>query len=348
MLEKLEISDNWSRLHMAMLNSISYRLSDDEMIDMLNNLSIQNSPEWDEIKKDPDAVAYYESAYVESLKKWFDLVTACAARQNYSMGKQIICMHPNDLATQMTTETRAFIMSNAVVTNISMDDNMLRLEKFYKKYNKDKRYKFDRREFDVNAAVVGAANMKYTAVGNAMIGSLYETDEESEGVAEAIYGDENYYTNTIVPAYEEYLKAKPDEKRMTNERDIAAWYFIKNPAYFQSGNMNMKLKNGKFAFKEQVNQAGAMFLSGGVGALRYGMEHNMIPMPTDEELDAYEKSLKKRDLPPVRSGEAEKTDTYGLKTIKNKFEDLLDKDEKGVVKINKKTGLEKDKAIYLY
>ncbi|MBO6214513.1 MAG: hypothetical protein J6N76_03125, partial [Lachnospiraceae bacterium] len=74
-LSKLAISDNWNRTHMAFSTEYSYRQTDDEVMEMLDLLSIQkDKAAWDEIKKDPEKVAYYESAYKEMAMKLFEQI----------------------------------------------------------------------------------------------------------------------------------------------------------------------------------------------------------------------------------------------------------------------------------
>ena len=116
-LNKITISDDWSRAMNAYASEYSYRRTDEEMLEMMDILSIQMDEEkWKEIGKDPEAVAFYESAYKEMLMKNVSMILSSAKRMTQTISVKLLSMHSADLVQQMTIGVRSVIMNNAIIT----------------------------------------------------------------------------------------------------------------------------------------------------------------------------------------------------------------------------------------
>lgn len=365
-LSKITISDHWDRCMWAYSTEYSYLRTDDEMLEMMDILSLQMDAEkWAEIQKDPQAVAFYESAYREMAMKNVSIIYSSARRMSETIMGKFLSLHTADLVQQMNTKIRSVIMNNAVISNITTPDNVNLLDKLFKENDPEGRYYYDKEGLlDMNG--LAPANMRLNYVGGEYGSLLMKStefddsgDEEKIEIAKKarikIFGDDDFLENTIKPEYEENRKSAEKEGFPHDDKGMISWYLIHHPEYMTVEKMNTKIGD-TYIFQDSF--------VGGLSALYCDTENeyrNMITkkkidLPSSEEMDNYEQSLKDRNLCAMRADNSldpedpdtdvkigktgltikqkeisknRKKDPYGLNLVRNGLKELFMKDENG-------------------
>ena len=360
LLADITISDSWNRSMFAYSSEYNYRRTDDEILEMMDILSIQKDKEkWNEIKKDPQAFAFYESAYKEMLMKNVSIIYSSAKRMSETICGKLLTLHTADLIQQMTAEIRSVIMNTAIISNITEKNNAERLEKLFKENDLDGRYFFDM-EGLMDMDALSTANFKLNAVGNAYIdllmkGSNFIGDEESARKARIkIFGDDDFYTKVIKPEYEANKKQAVKEGFSGSDNKIISWYLIHHPEYMTIEKLNTKVDD-VYVFQHDLKNGYSSFYTGAEEKYRNMIKNKKIDLPSEEEMKKYEQSLKDRKLFAMRAdaeddpkpeedvkigktgltikwrviSENRKNDPYGLNLVRNGLEELVIKDKDG-------------------
>ncbi|MCR4797501.1 MAG: hypothetical protein K5853_03530 [Lachnospiraceae bacterium] len=356
-LKGIQISDSWNRIFHAMSTEYAYRRTDEEMLEMADLLSIQKDVKWKEIK-DPEEIAFYESAYKEMAMKLLSMEYATAVRQSESIGIEAFLLHPVDLAMQMTAQLRSVSMTNSIVTNVDTEGNLPLVDKLFKENNTDGRYEFDTKLFHAHGCMVASLNMKLQNLCSAFTTLVVDDDREED--CEAMFGDAKYYNNVISPELKKMQDKKDPEAlkiKDTNSKTVIIWYFSRHMEFFTPEYLNKKV-HGRFILGDDIQQAYWMQMSSNEDGIRTAVKNNLVNKYDQTELDAYEESLKKRGFSPVRhqakdddpnekvtftskDGKAKielkrsdiiknrEADPYGLKVVSSGFDELMFKDKEG-------------------
>ncbi|MCR4642448.1 MAG: hypothetical protein K5697_10525 [Lachnospiraceae bacterium] len=345
-LEKISISDDWNRMIPQLINVLSYRRTPEEMREMMELLTIQQRPEWEEIKKDPEAVAYYESAFKEMAMREIASVYAAMKRVGNSMALKIMVMHPADLAMQMTAELKSQQMGAIVASNIDCGkESREYLKKIFEENNQDQRHLFDYEDFlDMEALTAN---------------TTFKMQNNGEVFKELIQGGESNYEDEFVTKMsfkqmekmlfgmsgtlkagekekEKYIKEL--EKRQATDpvaaeelktaKKVSAEYFflMKHPEVFNMKAFLARTPEGQYIFGNEFQTNGRTFLSkNNVEGLKNVLDKGKVKPLNEKELKAYEKSLKDRDMPKyVLEG-----DPYGIGLYRNHMDALVEKDKDG-------------------
>jgi hypothetical protein len=340
-LESIDVSDNWSRSYLGFVNCSSYRKSTMEMKEMLTTLKIQDSIEWDKIKDDPEAVAFYESAFKEMAMREIAGVFANVKRVANSVGYKILLMHPADLAMQVTTKLRIELMGAVMACNIDEGEKSLNdLRKLFGENNNEGRYDFDVDEFHELGALTGEASWKacnngrvfHQLLNGTFENSMDEIDinEDIKDIQEKIFGDRDVEKKQRAE-HQEAIKKDPINKKYYD----GEYYMAMHPEFYTMKNMLAKTSNGKYIFGNEMESNVKSYLSEpNLLLLRRMMKNKRVKQPDPEEIKAYEKSLQDRNMPKL----VRENDPWGIKGYFNQYEDYIKKDKTGAPVIDDMTG----------
>ena len=347
-LSEIEISDNWSRMHGQITTPLSYRRTPAELREMMDILCIQKRDEWDEIKKDPEAVAYYESAFKEMSMQFIEAIYANVKRVANSVGMQILVMHPADIAMQVTSRLKAELSGATVATNVDMVNNMPLVEKLFKENNADGRFLFDVQDFRDMGSVTANANWKVCNSGKfletVVRGEIFEEDtgmtqKELEkmlfGKTGALKEGEKLKAQAVKELEDEIERQKKSGKVDPYiEDDLKAlksvepgYFFLKaHPEVYNINTYCAKNPEGGYLFQNEFDLNGKnVFSAANAGGIRNVLTQGKLKKPKKSVLDKYEKSLKDRNMPAYML----KNDPYGIGLVKNNVESLIKKDRDG-------------------
>ena len=305
-LGSLEISDNWSRNHVHIANKYSYKMTDEEMLEMLDILSYQKDDKLKEERYDLDAMAYRESAYKEMAMKFIFVTYAGCRRVAETVSAKAMALHPIDLAMQMTSELRDEMFLNSVITNINTKDNMPRIEKLFLENNTENQYSFDMKSFKDFGDMGSNLNWKVLNIGNTLYNIAYNPQNEDQ--CEILFGDKNFFANTIDKEYNDFIKKGGkfegwygEKNGGLNEAKRVHWYFSRHPEYFTKEFFMKKDKDGEFIFKPNMSTCTQlMYNEIEIGTMNC-IKEKKVDLPTDEEFDKYEEHLKKEQYPEIRN-----------------------------------------------
>lgn len=297
-LSRLTISDTWSRLHLAFTSLYAYRRTDDEMMELADLLSIQSDEKaWEEIKRDPDKLAYYESAYKEMAMRNFEAMYAGMVRVAQTVGMKSILLHPVDLIQQATMELKKLFMASSIITNTTMGDNPELIKKLFAENDKDGRFTFDIEDFKNIGATFAALNFKLTSVGD-LTASLYKKIKGSDRSSEYYLGYDAEKAmakehDALIKQLEKEGKHKEAEEcRNRTEIEKVDWYISMHPEIYSVKNL-LKKKNGKYIHQNAMISETGNMLSDGEMAFNKLVKSKRIELPTDEEVQQYQEYLKK-------------------------------------------------------
>ncbi len=370
LLQDITISDNWDRMMKTYASEQSYRRTDEEILEMMDILSIQkDEKKWKKIKEDPEAVAFYESAYKEMLMKNISILLSSTLRVDQTIGVKFLTLHTIDLVQQLTPELRSAIMNTSIITNITGGNNMELIDELFKNNNKDGKYFYDPESLrDVNA--MGTKNFRLGIIGTTYSNIIFEMSGEEEEVDffkkanEALFGSRDYYSMVILPEYDANRQQAEKEGFDRSGRKVVSWYLIHHPEFMTEEKLNLKV-DGKYIFQKESADSYRNYLNANEGEYRNIILKKKVDIPSAEELEKYEKSLKDRKLFAMRidrpddpepdkdvkiSGtnltvkqrqisENRKKDPYGVNLVKNAMDEMVVKDAEGNVVINENGSL---------
>ncbi len=243
---------------------LGYKRTDKEVQEMMELLSIQKTKEWDEIKKDPEAVAYYESAFKEMSMRLISSVYAAQKRFVNSVGKEFLVMHPADFAMQTSLLLKIHLKGAVVGTNI--DDNMDNVNRLFKENDPYGRYIFDGEDFTDMSSLVGNAGWKAENNGVVLSHVIEERfDTEDAGLSDMSQEEleKTLFGRTGIKAEAEELynkKVSELEKKAENdpsskeELDLlrslrpSTYWLIQHPEVFTKKTFLAKTPEGEFIF----------------------------------------------------------------------------------------------------
>ena len=347
-LSQIQLSDSLSRMKGHLSTPLSYRRTPEELREMLDILTIQKRSEWEEIKKDPEALAFYESAFKEMAMQYLEALYANVKRVANSVGMQILVMHPADLAMQMTSRLKAELYGATVISNVGETKNLPFVKKLFEENNAEKRFLFDFQDFVemgdvVQNSIIKASNsgkffvdvIENRIVNDELGMSQKDLEKKLFGKTGAKKEGEKIKAETI-KAFEEEIareraKGKVDpyiEKDLAKIKKIEPGYFFlkAHPEVFSIKNYCAKDANGKYLFQYNFEVNGRQpFMPESAGSIKKVLAEGKLKKPKKEVLDNYEKSLKDRNMPAYMS----EKDPYGLDLVRNDVERLIKKDKDG-------------------
>lgn len=347
-LGKTSFSDHLDRMNGQVVNAHSYRRTGEETREMLRAFAIQQTEEWENIKKDPEAVAFYESYFKEMTMQHIEAVYANVSRVARAIGPQILVMHPADLAMQMTTRLRAEMMGAIVFTNIDLNKgNMDMVEKLFKENDKEGRYIFDRRDFSDMGSVISNSTMKAANQFSRMKEVAYaysgvdpesleiNTEMDIFDLKELLFGNINNRAEAQeikdkeIERLTKLAKKDPTAKKrlkMYKSLTLEYIYLANHPEFFTMKNLLAKTEEGNLIVGDYMEQTGrTIYLNTNAPGIKNCLDKGKLREISKEELDTYEKSLKDRKMPAYMI----EGDPYGINLYKTKLDALMEKDEKG-------------------
>ena len=267
-------------------------------MELADLLSIQSDEKaWEEIKRDPDKLAYYESAYKEMAMRNFEAMYAGMVRVAQTVGMKSILLHPVDLIQQATMELKKLFMASSIITNTTMGDNPELIKKLFAENDKDGRFTFDIEDFKNIGATFAALNFKLTSVGD-LTASLYKKIKGSDRSSEYYLGYDAEKAmakehDALIKQLEKEGKHKEAEEcRNRTEIEKVDWYISMHPEIYSVKNL-LKKKNGKYIHQNAMISETGNMLSDGEMAFNKLVKSKRIELPTDEEVQQYQEYLKK-------------------------------------------------------
>ena len=332
-LGEIELGDNWSRLGGSMANALNFRRTNDEMKEMFDILRIQSTHEWNSIKEDPEAVAFYESAYKEKAMMYVSMTYSNVKRVANSIGLKTLFMHPIDLNMQITNRLRMQIMGAVNSGNIEMKENKPRVEKLFNENNKDGKYDFDAKELwelsgltDMIAwKAVNAGQPLNKIIESGKDGVVYKGASNKE-IRKLIFGDENI-DDTAKKESDEFRK-KYGKDSLEGRSAVSDFYLHKHPEIFKAETYMKKTKNGEFVLGRGLQQCTRMMMNvSSMGDIINIMDKKKLNQLNPKEMEIYKKSVKDRGLPMNFSPD----DPYGMESFEKGYKNFIKKDKNGKV-----------------
>ena len=346
LLKKITLSDNMNRTEYQIANSLSYRRTPEETREMMEAFTIQQTAEWKEIKKDPEAAAFYESYFKEMAMRHIASVYANAKRIENSIGSLVLIMHPLDLIMQFTQDLYVELLGANVAANIIEESNYPKIIQLFKENDKDGRYLFDEEDFNESSCVAAATQFKSVNNGTPLIRSAFDTKFDPFDVSQNTEMTSDDYrrmvfgTSKVEEKGEQIKQAEVQKLKLKAQNDpeakaelerlekVEAPYFFmkKHPKIYTMKNYLKRNDEGvRLVGPDMIDNMGTAFNETNTKGIKGALEHNRLRQIPDKEVDAYERTLKTRKLPPYLIED----DPYGLKLYKTKLGLLEEKDEKG-------------------
>ncbi|MBO6215073.1 MAG: hypothetical protein J6N76_06010, partial [Lachnospiraceae bacterium] len=332
-LENFSMSDSWARVNIHATSPLRYRQTDMEAKEMWKYLKMQGTHEWQDIKDDPEAVAFYESAFKEMSMKFISSVYANVRRLVNSCGYKFLLMHPIDLNMQMTTQLRTEIMGANVASNIDLTSNRPAVEKLFADNNSFNNYDFDAKDFWILSGISDKMAFKSTNTGQG-IGNLLKNPDlikenlkkktTNEELLKTVFGDEDVMEKNAEEhdKYNQKKDADPDMKDILDDM----YYVVNHPEIYSTDTYLKKTKKGEFIFGYSLQECtSATYTDTSLADMADFMELEGLNKLDDEEIANYEKTLKDRKFPKNFMPE----DPYGINSYKQGYKNLMKKDEKG-------------------
>ena len=324
-LGKLEVSDNWNRTKPNFAKEYMYGKCEEEMVELTELMKIQESKEWvdekgvkhsknwDDIAKDKEAVAFYKSAYTELAMKLIFSIYATGKRVAETYALKALILHPTDFLMQLTYQIRQNISSSAVISNIigkrqanSSGTNQERVKLLFDK-NDDGTYNIDMEDILNTTGVMTSIGFKINATTQGIVETAtkqnIEDDENEDEVAAAegkskkIFGKKEFFKKIVKPEFEAYQKEHPPIKGMVDglfythdDNFIMAWYFNRHPEYINKKALMSKY-DGETVLETVFADAYNSPFTDNEYDIAQCMKKKNIDIPSDEELNNYEKHL---------------------------------------------------------
>ena len=305
---KTVFSEILDRQLFAFVNVYSYKQTDDEIMHMIKNITIPKSKEYEKMKHDPKALAYYESCYIDSMVKYQALRFGAAKRIANGMGDKPFFMHTKDLIMNDNAEIRATIMAVISGTNMLTIGNNDKAKDFYKKFLKDGKYPVDFNEMSVLCNAYSNYPFKVNSWIDVFVMDLNEDEPQ-------IFPEES-----IAKVREWRDKNLPKRKGKTIGHDDVAAYLDKfHHDEIVSGKIFEKRdKNGKLFFDNHFARGQYSILATNLLPVQQLLFSNLIEHTSEKELQKYEKKLKDNNYTSVFS----KNDKYMMDEFRNNYTEI--------------------------
>ena len=330
-LQDVELSDNWDRLDMAYSTEYAYKKTDDEVMEMIDLLSIQkDTKKWNEIQNDPEAVAYYESAFKEMAMKNFEAIYGSVVRAGETVGMTALFMHPIDLIQQATMDLKLTLLPAAVVTNITAGNNPELIKKLFAENDPDGNFVFDLDDMLLMGGGMASINFKVVSASEMFQGL---TGKSEAATSTEMFGyNANKAMETEFNEYLESLKetGKNDEVKKLSKYTIeekADWYAARHPELFSVKNL-LRKKDGEFIFRNDLIKGTSSSLQEAEEAITKFIKSGRVRIPTDEELKNYEKHLKDDGYCTLRNGKSDEVIAEYKEALQRKRNALKSNEEK--------------------
>ena len=329
-LQDVELSDNWDRLDMAYSTEYAYKKTDDEVMEMIDLLSIQkDTKKWNEIQNDPEAVAYYESAFKEMAMKNFEAIYGSVVRAGETIGMTALFMHPIDLIQQATMDLKLLLLPAAVVTNITAGNNPELIKKLFAENDPDGNFVFDLDDMLLMGGGMASINFKVVSASEMFQGL---TGKSEAATSTEMFGyNANKAMETEFNEYLESLKetGKNDEVKKLSKYTIeekADWYAARHPELFSVKNL-LRKKDGEFIFRNDLIKGASSSLQEAEEAITKFIKSGRVRIPTDEELKNYEKHLKDDGYCTLRNGKSDEVIAEYKEDLQKKINTLKSNEE---------------------
>ena len=324
-LQKLDVSDDFDRLSQFVSNTFSYRMSVGEVKEMIHLLSIQKTEEWESNKRDEEVKKFYESAYKEMAMKLIESQHLNQKRIVDSIALKVLVMHPYDLSTQMTPRIYGDILALSVITNVNTEDNLPRVNKLFAENNKDGRYQFSADEFRDYSLTAGNFGFKVNTLGDCVTSAVMADDGRDfnyPNFEEEILRSEDYDGGKFHQKREkEYIKGKRNGDKYAKLFGENVYYLSKHPELYSKKVFNLKNNEGGLTFGEEtMNSAHILIKRDGATGYYNLMKNGKLKMLPQNEVDDYEKYMKKHNYPKLYNN-AE--DPYGIDLYKKKLDPII-------------------------
>ena len=301
--KNLDISDNWNRLENSIAGSFSHKHTNAETIEMIEHLKIQeNKEEWDKVKNDREAKAFYESSFKEAARKLMFAQYASARRLNETVCIKMLAMHPTDLLYQATPELHALLLQAATAANPFIDRQKEQIRKLFAEANEGN-YAFDIDDVYTHTNMSAAQNMKFTLFMSEFSQILTCDSHSFKEICRKLYGNANLFADTIAPAFMEAKAANDPVALAVSENkpaQIAWWYLSKHPEMLDKKILHKK-SGGEFILQHIYNDSATSMIQGGEQSFREGFKEKIVDIPSNKELDAYQEYLRKEGYPKIRT-----------------------------------------------
>lgn len=312
--------DNFDRQVKAYTVVYSYKRNDDEIMQIIRNLNIARSKDFEKnTKNDPKAKAYYESCYIDAAVKTQALMYSTTKRVANAVGDKPLFMHPKDLIMQDNLTKRSTFVAAATITNsfVEENNNEQKLKDFVKKFNTSGKYPLDMNEMKT----LGNANAMITFKMNTWLGKIRSDLSMNKG--------EIFPPNEIDKVFKWWNDNNEEKLKSPDNIDVnhvAAWLMAEHKDELESGKFfdRVNRKTGKKIFLETFAVSTKNFFTGDLTEMNKLVKSNIIPHTSDKDLEAYFNKLKKEGYTPVGPD----NDPYLKEQFKKGFTDFM-KDEKG-------------------
>ena len=335
------LSENLDRISAQIVNSFSYRRTAEETREMMEAFAIQKTEEWDKIKKDPEAVAYYESYFAEMIMRHIASVYATLKRVCNGVGTQILVMHPIDMAMQMTLKLRVALLGAILGTNIDTKEAV----QLFAEFDKDGRYLFDAEDFNDLESVAGNATYKCVNGGDTIMRFAFddvgnddfnpESEMTADDIRRQLFGTDQVAAEGEKLKQEEIRKlqkqAEKDPKARKRLEEVRGFkpesvFLMKHPEIYTRKNYLAKDDTGNYILMKGISEnSRTLYSRENMPGIKTALEKKKLRPISEKELNDYEKSLKERNMPYYMIEE----DPYGLEIYRQKLDPLIKKDENG-------------------
>ena len=332
LLGSMIISDDWTRLRGAFACFNSAYKTDEELVEMTELLTIQSSKEWiddkgekhsknwADIAKDPEALAFYESAYKEMAMKYMYTQYASAKRIAETVSVKFLMLHYADLICQMNKELHYAMVCCGTLSNF-MDHKGTYLtnnvENLFKN-DTDKEYKFDINDALIVCGLTSNLNFRFMPgliIKNALGGTYGTMGYDVAGdVCKALFGKKNYYKGVVLPAYKKEVESTLHVDHVSNGKkyykeqyfgdgmyevgkteDIIAWYLDNHKGVIKRDALNKTITEYGETFApiqhdDSMHRLNVINENG--EELYMAINQERVDIPTNKEIEAYGKHLK--------------------------------------------------------
>ena len=314
---KTVFSDSIDRQIHILATVFSYGQTPAEILQVLRHITVKQNKKYDE--NDKEALAYYESAFIDGIVKFQSYLYALVMRNVNAFGVLPFILHPKDAALQFTPQMRANIMAGCGVTNFLTPDNMRRYLDFMKKHNTTGKYPIDYDDY----ADLGNGYSQFPLKINRYLTDVYLSAMDDDGKflpkgTKAGYAEWcARQTDPKIQKYVEQNKPAPIEY-------FASYLFEEHGDWLTSKEFfEQKDPDGNYLFNDEMAIAELTFLTGDLKPMYALLNHAKIQQLSKEEIDAYEERLKKLKYFSIGS----KDDPYLIGKFRKKFIDFMfDKD----------------------
>ncbi len=307
---KTLFGENFSRQTQAFCTVYNYGQTPAELVQIMKHMTVMSSKNYNE--DDPEALAYYESCFIESAVKYEAFMYAAVMRMLNGFGDLPFLLHPKDLVIQYTPLMRATLMATATITNHITTENKARFMAFMEKFNTSGQYPMDLELFDFVGNAYSAVVVKMNSYMKEIHESVMLNDGKflPKGTSKKVRTWCGKQDDPEIKKYEDPNKSYgPEVLSLYLESEESEW--IRSQKLF-----DLKDSKGRYLFEEALTFGGLACMTTSQEELKKFMTSNKVKHTSQEDVDAYEKKLKDEKYVPI----GPKNDPYMIGAYKNKYE----------------------------